>query len=162
MVQYQQNQNVGALATESKNEAGFSILETSIALVLMAVVGLGAASLFYYSVKNTSSAGDRVMAMAVAQQKMEQLRNVNFIDSTLSATGGTTTTITRSGRQYTVLTTIADSNVINGSATVKTVTVRVTPVSDSTGWVTNITSVFGSVTLVAQRTALSVGPNRAL
>lgn len=162
MVQHQQNQKAGALATESKNEAGFSILETSIALVLMAVVGLGAASLFYYSVKNTSSAGDRTMAMAVAQQKMEQLRNVNFTDSTLSATGGATTTITRSGRQYTVLTMIADSNVVNGSATVKTVTVRVTPVSDSTGWVSNVTSVFGSVTLVAQRTALSVGPNRAL
>lgn len=161
MLQHKQNQKAGASATEIQNEAGFSILETSIALVLMAVVGLGAASLFYFSVKNTSTAGDRTMAMAVAQQKMEQLRNVSFTDSTLSATTGPATTITRSGRQYTVLTTIVNSNVVNGSPTVKTITVRVTPVSDSAGWVSNITSYFGSVTIVAQRTTMSLGPNRA-
>jgi Tfp pilus assembly protein PilV len=159
--QHKQNQKAGAPAIELKGEAGFSILETSIALVLMTVVGLGAASLFYYSVKNTSTAGDRTMSMAVAQQKMEQFRNVKFTDSALSATTGTTSTITRSGRQYTVFTTIVNSNVVNGSPTVKTVTVRVTPVSDSTGWVSNITSVFGSVTIVAQRTTLVLGPNRA-
>jgi Tfp pilus assembly protein PilV len=147
-------------AVHGKNEAGFSIMETSIALVLMTVVGLGAASLFYYSVKNTSSASDRALAMAVAQQKIEQLRNVDFTDATMTATAGTTTTITRSGRPYTVLTTIVDSNVINGSATVKTITIRVAPTNESASW-RNLTSVFGSVTLMAQRTSLTLGPNRS-
>lgn len=151
----------GSRERERNGEAGFSIMETAIALVLMTIVGLGAASLFYYSVRNTSSAGDRTLAMAVAQQKMEQLRNVDFGDTSLTATAGTTSTLTRSGRQYTLLTTIADSNVINGSATVKTITIRVTPVSDSSG-MANITSYFGSVSLMAQRTALTIGPNRAL
>jgi Tfp pilus assembly protein PilV len=144
-----------------KDEAGFSIMETSIALVLMAVVGLGAASLFYYSVRNVSSAGDRALAMAVAQQKMEQLRNVDFSDTSLAATAGTTTSITRSGRAYSVVTTITDSNVVNGAATVKTISIRVAPLSDSASW-RGITTVFGSVTLMAQRTSLSMGPNRAL
>ena len=144
------------------DEAGFSILETAIALVLMAVVGLGAASLFFFAVRNTVSAGDRELAMAVAQQKLEQLRNVDFTDASLAATGGTSTTLTRASRSYTVLTTITDSNVVNGQATTKTVTVRVTPNSDGATWARNVTSVFGSVSLVWQRAALTMGPNRAL
>lgn len=144
-------------------EAGFSILETSIALVLMSIVALGAASLFYYSIRNTVTASDRDLAMAVAQQRMEQLRNVDFLDAALTASAGTTpVTITRAGFQYQVYTTIADSNVINGQVTTKTITVRVTPVSDMAAWSKSITSYFGAVTLVAQRSALSIGPNRAL
>ena len=146
---------------QTSNEAGFSLMETAIALVLMTIVGLGAASLFYYSVRNTSSTGDRILAMSVAQQKLEQLRNVAFTDSTLTATTGTTSTVTRSGRQYSVVTTITDSNVVSGTATLKTITVRATPVADTSGgWATNISSYFGSVKLMAQRSALTVGPNR--
>ena len=148
---------------DQNSEAGFSILETAIALVLMTIVALGAASLFYYSIRNTVTAGDRDLSMAVAQQKMEQLRNVDFLDAALTATVATTpVTITRAGRQYQVYTVIADSNAINGQATTKTVTVRVAPVSDMASWSSSITSYFGSVTLVDQRSALSVGPNRAL
>ena len=143
------------------NESGFSILETTIALVLMAIVGLGTASAFYYSFRTTDSAGNRELAMAVAQQQMEQFRTVEMSDGSLAATAGTSTTVTSSGRQYTVLKTVVDSNVINGEPTVKTITIRVTPNSDAP-WATNVTSLFGSVTLVAQRTALTVGPNRAL
>lgn len=148
-------------ADRRSDEAGFSILETAIALVLMAVVGLGAASLFFFAVRNTVSAGDRELAMAVAQQKIEQLRNVEFNDASLAVTAGTSTTLTRASRRYTVLTTITSSNVVNGAATTKTVTVRVTPDSDGASWSRNVTSVFGSVSLVWQRTALTMGPNRA-
>lgn len=147
---------------ESTNESGFSILETTISLVLMAIVGLGTASAFYYSFRNTDSAGNRELAMAVAQQQMEQLRTVDMSDGGLAATTETSTPVTSSGRQYTVLKTIVDSNVVNGEPTVKTITIRVTPNSDTASWTTNITSLFGSVTLVAQRTALTVGPHRAL
>jgi Tfp pilus assembly protein PilV len=147
---------------ERSGEAGFSILETAIALVLMAIVGLGAASLFFFAVKNSGSAGDRELAMAVAQHKLEQLRNVDFNDASLAATAGTSSTLTRAGRKYTVLTAITNSNVVNGLPTTKTVTVLVTPNSDGAAWARNVTSVFGSVTLVWQRTALTLGPNRAL
>jgi hypothetical protein len=127
----------------------------------MAIVGLGTASAFYYSFRATDSAGNRELGLAVAQQKMEQLRTVGMSDASLAATNGTSATITSSGRQYTVLTTIVDSNVVNGTSTVKTITVRVTPNSDRATWATSLTSIFGSVTLVAQRTALTVGPYRA-
>lgn len=143
------------------DESGFSILETAIALVLLAIVGLGAASLFFYAARHTVTAGDRDLAMAVAQQKIEQLRNVTFSDASLNATAGTTTTISRADRSYSVLTTITDSNVVNGAATTKTISVRVTPVDETSAWARNITTVFGSVTLVSQRSALTVGPNVA-
>lgn len=154
-----QTKNRSGSRAKAGSEAGFSILETAIALVLMAVVGLGGASLFYYSVRNTSSASDRELAMAVAQQKLEQLRNASFSDSSLSATTGTSTTVTRTGRQYTIVTRITDSNVVSGSATTKTISVQVIPANDSASW-RNLNSYFGSVTLVAQRSALTVGPNR--
>ena len=151
----------GKAAAKRGDESGFSILETAIALVLLAIVGLGAASLFFYAAQNTVTAGDRDLAMAVAQQKLEQLRNVDFSDTSLAATAGTSTTITRAGRQYSVLTTIVASNVINTTATTKTITVRVTPVNETSAWARNVTSVFGSVTLVSQRSALTAGPNVA-
>jgi len=128
----------------------------------MAIVGLGTASAFYYSFRNTDSAGNRELAMAVAQQQMEQFRTVDISDASLVATAGTSTTVTSSERQYIVLKTIVDSNVVNGGPTVKTITISVTPNSDTASWATNITSLFGSVTLVAQRTALTVGPHRGL
>jgi len=146
--------------SQSRNEAGFTILETAVALVLMAIVGLGIASAFAYSVKNNVSASDRELAMAVAQQRIEQLRNVAFTDASLTATSstGTATTITRAGRPYALVTTITDSNVVNGAATTKTINIKVTPGSDTS----NVSSFYGSVTLVSVRTSLTIGPNRQL
>ena len=148
-------------AAHSK-EAGFTLLETSIAMVLLAIAGLGVAACFFFAAKNNSSARDRELSMAVAQQAMEQFRNVSFNDAALNATGEVSRTITRGGRTYVVLTTITDTNVQNGTARTKTIQIRVSPWSDSERWARNITSVFGSVTIISQRTAPNVGPNRAL
>ena len=147
-----------------RGEAGFTLLETSIAMVLLAIVGLGIASCFFYAAKNNSSARDRDLAMAVAQQQMEEYRNLRFGDAGLAATaiGGTSAIITRAGRQYQVLTTITDSNVQDGTARTKTIQVRVVPWSDDSPWARNVASVFGSVTIITERTSATVGPNRAL
>lgn len=146
----------------SSSEAGFTLLETTIAMVLLAIAGLGVAACFFYAAKNNSSARDRELAMAVAQQQMEQFRNASFSDAALNATGEVSTTITRAGRRYVVLTTITDTNVQSGTARTKTIQIRVSPWSDSERWARNITSVFGSVTIISQRTAANTGPNRAL
>jgi prepilin-type N-terminal cleavage/methylation domain-containing protein len=141
-------------------EAGFTLLETSISMVLLAIVSMGAASCFFYAVRNNSSAGDRELSMAVAQQSMEQLRNVRFTDASLNANVGSNSTIIRAGRRYVVATTIVDSNFINGTARTKTITIRVTPWSDGSPWARNVDTVFGSVTMVTERTSSSLGPNR--
>jgi Tfp pilus assembly protein PilV len=129
-------------------ERGFTLLETSIAMVIMMVSVLASASLFAYSIKNNSGANDRELAMAVAQQQMEQLRSVAFTDSSLSATTGATTTVTRAGRSYTVLKIITDSNTINGLPTLKTITTRVTPADNF----------LGAVTLRSRRSTMVRGP----
>ena len=146
------------------DEAGFTLLETSIAMVLLAIVGLGIVSCFFYAAKNNSSARDRELAMAVAQQQMERYRSLAFGDAGLAATpnGGTSVVITRAGRRYQVLTTITDSNLQNGTARTKTIQLRVVPWSDDTVWARNVATVFGSVTIVCVRTAQSLGPNRLI
>jgi type II secretion system protein I len=133
----------------AKGESGFTLIETSIAMVIMMVVALASASVFAYSIKNNSSANDRELAMGVAQQQFEQLRNTSFTDTSLTATAGTTT-ITRAGRSYTVVKTITASNTINGQPTLKTIAVQVTP----TG------SPLGAVTLCTVRSTDLAGPNR--
>ena len=140
---------VGRKRVLRHSEHGFTLLESAIAMVIMMVSALASASLFAYSIKNNSSANDRELAMAVAQQEMERLRNVSFTDANLTATGWvTTTTINRAGREYTVLKTITDSNTVNGQPTVKTITIQVTPK----------TSALGSVTLRTQRSTILRGP----
>ena len=146
---------------KNRQEAGFTLLETAIAMVLLAIVGLGIASCFFFAVKNNSSARDRDLAMAVAQQQAEQLRNVSFTDAALNA-GTTANTVIRGGRPYGVQTVITDSNVQNGTARTKVIQIRVTPWSDGDSWARNVTSIFGSVTIVSQRSSQKIGPNLAL
>lgn len=145
------------------SQAGFTLIETTIAMVLMAIVGLGVAGLFTFAAKSTSNAADREMATAVAQQCMEQLRSAAFTDAALTATSasGTTTTVTRLGRQYSVNTIITDSVTVNTLATLKTITVTVTPLSASATWSTSVNTIFGSVKLVTNRSSLTAGPNRS-
>ncbi len=144
------------LATEAQmlslGERGFTILETSIAMVVMMVASLGAVSVFAYSIGNNASAKDRELAMSVAQQQLEQLRNVAFTNENLAATStaGRKAEITSADRHYTAVTTITDSDFVNGQPTLKTIVIRVTPVG----------STLGSVTLVTRRATVATGPNR--
>jgi type II secretion system protein I len=131
-------------------EHGFTLLETSVALVILMIAALGSVSVFAYSVRNNSAAQDRELAMGVAQHALEQLRDVPFTDASLTATAGTTSTVTRAGREYRIVTVIADEVVVNGQPTIKTITVQVTPQSGA----------LGSVTLRTQRVTLLGGPYR--
>jgi Tfp pilus assembly protein PilV len=148
---------------QHRSEAGFTLIETTISMVLMAIVGLGVAGLFAYAASSTANAADREMATAVAQQRMEQLRSVAFNDSSLDETpsAGVVTSVTRLGRQYSVTTMISNSLVVNSSATLKTITVSVTPLVSSAQWSSNVNTIFGSVTLVSTRTTQQMGPNRS-
>lgn len=142
--------------TKTQSEAGFTLLETVISMVLMAIVGLGVASMFAYAASSTTNAGDREMATAVAQQRMEQLKNVAFTDATLNTTSssGVTTTVTRLGRDFSVNTTIT----ANANATLKTITIKVTPAASSAK---SVSTIFGSVTLVSTRGTQQLGSNRS-
>ncbi|MGI9168303.1 MAG: type IV pilus modification PilV family protein [Pyrinomonadaceae bacterium] len=110
--------------SRQNSQQGFTLIETSIALVVMMIVGLGVASLFAYAMSNNMRGSDRVQSLAVAQEQMEQLRKTPFatLSARVTALGGSDRTVTRDGTRYRVVTTIADT--VSGNANLKTVTVQ--------------------------------------
>ncbi|MDQ3907221.1 MAG: prepilin-type N-terminal cleavage/methylation domain-containing protein [Acidobacteriota bacterium] len=120
-----------------QGQGGFTIVETAIALLILMIVGLGAASFVLFSLRNNTGAGVRAGALAVGQQQMEELRAVTFdnVESAVTAGGGSSKTVTVAGQQYTVATSVTYSP-SSTSPTLKTVTIDVTPVATSQpGWI---------------------------
>lgn len=137
---------------DSKNERGFTLVETSIAMVVMTVVALAISSLFVFSLQNNVGGNERALAMAVAQQQLEQLRSVTFEDASLNV-GTTTTTVTSGNHDYTVVKTITDENNANGSAKqLRRISITVTPLDGARGNWTRT-----PVTLVSLRSTLAQG-----
>ena len=143
--------------TPQRAEDGFTLVETSIAMVLMMIVFVGLAPLFVYATRYNSGAAIRAGALAIAQIKLEQLRATPFnscVSSTETLSVGDPTT----GLQtYTV-----EMTVVNTTTTLKDITLVVTPSARSTtggqyggtsGWM------YGQVTVYTKRTAITPGPN---
>jgi len=128
-------------STESKSaraansQGGFTLIETTIAMMVMMVAGLGVVSLFTYSISYNSGGNDRAVAISIAQQHIEQLRSVKFTDSLLNVTAATVLSpdTISNGRTYRVTRTVTGSNNdVSGNPTLKTITIRVDP--SSPGW----------------------------
>jgi|SRR5215213_11059567 len=137
--------------SQAKNgrEKGFTLLETSAALLVMMIGGLGICSVFAFAIKNNTGSRDRAVALAVAQQQMEQYRNLTFTDAGLTATVATPNpvTVTSAGRTYSVRTTITDT-----TSSLKTIKVQVTPLLSTEQWA------LGTVEISVQRSAFALGP----
>lgn len=138
-------------ARNYEGERGFTLIETSISMLVMMIAGLAVSSLFVFSLQNNVGGGERALAMAVAQQQLEQLRSVSYEDSTLNA--GTSTSTVRTGeRDYSVSKTIANEiNADNTAKQLKRITITVTPTDGGPGWTNS------SVTLVSLRSTLASG-----
>jgi len=101
--------------------------------------------------QNNVGGGDRALAMAVAQQQLEQLRSVAYDDTTLTV-GTTTSTVTSGGRDYSVVKTIAlETNDDTSSKQLKKITLVVTPTDGAPAWTRS------SVTLATLRSSLASG-----
>ena len=146
-----------SLLSGENREAGFTLLESTIALLLMLIVALGSASLFSFSIYNNSGGGDRATSMALAQQAIERLRSAKFNSTTTDAllNGGTTAQngVIRDGRTFNVTTVIDDNPAtaavdVNPATNLKTITVIVVPQSIGRGWALGAG---GTITLVTQR-----------
>lgn len=140
-----------------KQEAGFTLLETTIALVLMLIVALGAASLFSFSVYNNSAGSDRANALAIAQQTLEVLKSAKFNTTTTAATLNAGTyapvAVIQDGRRFTVTKIIDDDPstnavTINPATNLKSITITVRPNSIGRGWAFGAN---GAITLITQR-----------
>jgi len=138
-------------------ERGFTILETTIALVLMMIVALGSASLFSFSIYNNSGASDRTASLAIAQQALEAIRNARFsttvTDPILNAGTVVQNGIIRDGRTFN-LTRVVDDDPTTAAvdviptSTLKGITVTVTGQSTGSGWASGAG---GTVTLITRR-----------
>ena len=131
-------------------DCGFTLIETSIAMVIMMVAGLAAISLFVYATQYNSGAQDRAAAVSIAQKRMEELRKAPFTDTLLNNPSDTET-VTAASRRYTVQTTICSTSACGGSSTLKKIMVSVTPLDGSTSWSIR------PVVVVSERSSPSVG-----
>jgi prepilin-type N-terminal cleavage/methylation domain-containing protein len=135
----------------TKGQRGFTLIETTIASVVMLVGALAVSSLFVFSTQNNVGGGERALAMAVAQQQLEQLRSVTYEDASMAAT--TTTSTVRNGeRNYTVERAIVDETNADGTAKqLKRITITVTPIVAGADWTRT------PVVLVSFRSTLDTG-----
>lgn len=148
-------------AGERAGESGFTLLETAIAFTIMLIIGLASTALFLYANSYNSGATDRALAVAVAKQQMEQLRNVSYTDTLLTVPSGqtsvtTTATISNGGKSYSVTRKIelVSANCTTGLPcdSSKRITLTVTPQDSNPLWGAT------PVTLVALRSSLGAGP----
>lgn len=137
-------------------EAGFTILETVIALFVTLVVGFGAIGLFLFSANYNAGASDRARALAVAQQKMERVRAAAYDD--LAA--GTTTETVETGeadhsdlRTFSVVTEVENDDSTSPANRQKRITVTVKPVTEAKRFSG------GEVTVLMLRASDEVGEN---
>jgi len=137
---------------KNKNEGGFTLIETCISMVVMMIAGLAVSSLFVFSLQNNVGGNERALAMAVAQQQLERLRSVTFEDASMTI-GTTTTTVTTSNHDYTVVKTITnETNPNTSDKKLRKITITVTPQDGSRGnWTRS------AVTLVSLRSTLASG-----
>ena len=138
-------------AAGAEGERGFTLIETSIALVVLMVAALAIAALFSYAINYNSGAYERALSLAIAQKRMEKLRKGSFAEVVSStedvpATEVMTSTSTGSpAARYFYVETI-----VTGT-TLKNITVRVTPETTGQKWT-------GSpVTIVSQRANTTTG-----
>lgn len=145
-----------------RGERGFTLLEIVIAMLVMMIAVLGTMSLFIFAVNYNSGSRDRAMALAVAQRRLERLRNVPFDDPLLNTTTATPTPVTVNsyGRNYSVTTVVTQTpGALPNPATSprrKTITITVRPQGGRTANGTVEWS-FAPVSLTTTRASLKVG-----
>lgn len=141
----------------ARPEAGFTILETVIALSIALVVSLGAIALFLYAASFNAGASDRARALAIAQEKAEELRAKKFADlpasSTVDIQSGSTDAGKSDQRTFRVATLVEDDTTTNPANRQKKITVTVTPASLKGRFTT------GDVSLIIVRTSETAGAN---
>ena len=138
-----------------KDERGFTLIETCIAMVVLLIVVCGVLPLGIYALKYNSAAAIRAGALMAAQRKLEQIRADSF-NSCISSSEVVTVGPTDS-QTYTVDVTVTDV-----TTTLKNITITVTPQGRSTsggvysgneGWMR------GQVVIYTKRTTSWTGSN---
>jgi type II secretory pathway pseudopilin PulG len=137
-----------------RSKAGFSLVECIISLLILMVVALGVVSVFDYSFRNNTSAKKRFGALLLAQQRLEEVRNTNFIN----LANGTVTenNVVSDGVNYKIVRIITDNDLVTTSTApgpeTKLITITVSPFDSSLA--------SDAITLTTVRAVNRPGPNR--
>ena len=135
----------------ANGEAGFTLIETAISMVVMMVGALACSSLFVFSMQNNVGGSERALSMAVAQQQLEQIRSVSYEDATLTA-GTVNLTVRTGGRDYAVQRVVENqTNTGGGAKELKKITITVTSQAAGPNWTRT------PVVLVTYRSTLATG-----
>ncbi len=138
-----------------KNEGGFTLIETCVALVLLTIIVCGVLPLGVYALKYNSAAAIRAGAVAAAQRKLEQLRGAAFTSCVSSSE--VVSVGSPDSQTYTVDVTVTDV-----TSTLKKIKIVVTPQGRTTsggiysgyqGWMR------GQVVVYTKRTTSTTGTN---
>lgn len=133
---------------------GFTLLETTIAMLVLMIVSTGVAGALLYAMKSNLGAGNRSHANAVAQRQIEYLQNVAFADleAAVTAAGGAAKVVQVEGHSFDVTTAFQYAPTA-AAPTLKTVVITVTPRgADPNSWAQT------GVQARLQRTTQVVGP----
>ena len=133
---------------KKKGEAGFSLIEVTIAMVVLLVGLLGVSMTYMAAVRYNAGNNLRLQSLAILQQEVELMRSAKFSPTVTEATllGGTRAVkpfTTADGNTFQVQITIDDDPFTNGvqtdaGKTLKEITIRITSDNQSQGWVTAI------------------------
>jgi len=133
-----------------RRETGFSLVEVTIAMIVLMIVLLGVFVTFTYAINYNAGNNSRAQALAVLQQQVEQIRSAKFTPEVTDADlygGKRATRIVPSGDggSYKVDIWVDNDLVTNGiqstnetTTTLKEVTVTVALDSPTPGWQTSL------------------------
>jgi type IV pilus modification protein PilV len=127
--------------SRARNQQGFTLIETAVALVIMMIAGLAVAALFSYAINYNAGAYDRTLAQSLAQQRMEQMRMAPYEAIISSAESD----VTMAEHHFSVATTV------NTTSALKTITIQVTPTRTAPTWART------PVVVTTQRASTSLG-----
>lgn len=139
---------------DAAGSRGFTLLETTVAMLVLMVVGAGVAGALLYAMRSNTGAGNRSHANAVAQRQIEYLQNVPFVnlEAAVNAAGGAAKVVQVEGHSFNV-TTAFEYAPSAAAPTLKTIIISVTPQGVSPGaWAQT------PVQVRLQRTTQVVGP----
>lgn len=132
--------------SKNKSESGFSLIEVTIAMMVLLIGLLGVTLSYSWAVKFNAGNNLRMQSLAILQQEVEQFRSAKYTsvvtDSVLLGGVKTPKTLTTAdGNKFTIETTVDDDpfidNVqINQSKTLKSITISVSGENQTQRWIT--------------------------
>jgi len=133
---------------KNKKESGFSLIEVTIAMMVLLVGLLGVTLSYTWAVRFNAGNNLRMQSLAILQQETEQFRSAKFTsvvtDSVLlGGVKSAKTMTTADGNKFTIETTVDDDPFSSGvqanqSKTLKDITITVTGENQVQTWITAI------------------------